>query len=108
MADQMSGEIEIMRAQSQRGTHRDFVEYRGGCVHQQMRTARGAHDAPQIARIHGDDRNFAALAEKSAAAFGIAIAARYAVTLPLEELRQQRARRSGAQNEDAHRFATLP
>jgi hypothetical protein len=96
------GGVEVVGAQAECCAQHDLVHDRGAGIDDQMAAARGAHDAPQIARVHLPDRDRGFPAQEAARADGIAVAAGDLVALAHEEARDQRAGGAGAEYEDAH------
>src|ERR1700735_147664 len=96
-----------MNAQTQRGAQNNFVEDGGRRINEQVATARGAHDGPDVAGVRFEDFDCAFSAEKFACAVRVAIAAPDSVSLAHEQLSKQGARAAYSEDEYAHRFATL-
>ena len=84
VARQVRAQVHIVRAQAQRRAHHDLIEDRGGGVDDKVAAARGADDPAQIARVDFGDGDGAALAEKTARALGVAVAAPDRMSLPLQ------------------------
>ena len=84
-----------MGAQMQRGPHHDLIEQRSGGVDDELRSAGGANNAAQIARIHRGDGNEAFFPEEAAGAVRVAVATPDRVALAFEKLREEGTGRSG-------------
>ena len=84
------------------------VECAGRGVNQQLRAFGGPHDGPQVSGVDPNDRYLAFLSQETPGALGVSIAASDLVALAGEKLGQVAPGGARSQNENAHRWETLP
>src|SRR5229473_59434 len=105
MARQVGAEIHVMRAQPQRRPQDNLVKHRSRSVDDELAALRGLHDSAQVSRVYFRYSDGAFLAQKAPRALRIAVAAPDRMSLPLQQLCEKGAGRSGPQNEDPHGVA---
>lgn len=101
-------EVKIMRAEAQSGAKDSLVECRRSAIGEQVATARGANDGPNIAGVGFDDLDRIFLAKKAAGALDIAVAAPDRMALAREKFSEKGTRATDTENKDAHRVETVP
>src|SRR5579871_2158088 len=102
VAGEVGAEIDVVGAETKGGAEDDFVEDGSRGVDDELGVAGGTDDGGEIAGVDLGDGHDGALAQETAGALGIAVAAPDNVALALEELREERTGSSSAQNEDSH------
>src|SRR6266852_2489876 len=71
MASQVRTEIDVMRAQPQRGPQHNLVKHRGRSVDDELATLRGLHDPAQVSRVYFRHPDGASLAYEAPRALRI-------------------------------------
>src|SRR5882762_4941132 len=102
IACQVRAQVQIMRANAQRRAQNDLIKDGSRRVNQQLRATSGAHNAPEISRVHLNDRNFALLAEKMMGAVEVPVTTGDLMPLADQQVCEVGAGCSGSQDEDAH------
>ncbi len=92
---QVRAEIGVMRAQPQRGPENNLIEHRRRSVDDELAALCGLHDSAQVSRVHFGYRDGAFLAQEAPRALRVAVSAPDRMSLPLQQLREKRAGRSG-------------
>src|SRR5439155_19514029 len=105
MAGKVGTQVHIMRAQPQRRAQDNLIEDLSRSIDDELAALRGLHDSAQISRVHLGYRDGAFLAQEAPRALRIAVAAPDRMSLPLQQLCEKGAGRSGPQNEDPHGVA---
>jgi hypothetical protein len=72
-----------------------------------LRAASRTDYAPHVAGVDLNEGNRVCPAEEAAGAFWVLITARYAMSLPGQQLRKIAAGRARAEDEDAHRLVNV-
>src|SRR6267378_1258468 len=104
---QVRTEIEIVRAESQRGANHNLVEHRRRRIDDQLAALRRFHNRTQIPRVHGGDGDSRFLPQEAPRAHGVAIPAPDHMSLAFQELREQRTGRARTQDKDSHGVSRL-
>src|SRR5580692_7417288 len=94
-----------MRPQPHRRAQHDFIEDRRRSIDDELATLGSLHDSAEIPRVHFRKRDRALLAEEAPRALQVTVAAPDRMSLPLQQLCEEGAGRSGPQNEDPHGVA---
>src|SRR6267378_916908 len=102
IACQVRAQVQIMCANAQCRAQDDLIKNRSRRVNQQLRATSGAHNSPEISRVHLNDRNFALLAEEMMGAVEVPVTTGDLMPLADQQVCEVGAGRSGSQDEDAH------
>src|SRR6516162_1045701 len=98
----MRAQVQVVGAQAERGAQHDFVEHRRRGVDDEFTIARGAHNPPEVSRIHRSYRNDRFFPEEAPRPLRVAISAPNDVSLAFQQLCKKGACRPRTQDKDSH------
>src|SRR6516164_539080 len=103
----MRAHVQVVGAQAERSAQHDFVEHRRRGVDDEFTIARGAHNPPEVSRIHRSYRNDRFFPEEAPRPLRVAISAPNDVSLAFQQLCKKGARRPRTQDKDSHSASRL-